>query len=338
MNCHVLLTAIVAALVSCKAAYADLIAAYDFDTGAGVNPEFTDRSGNGNHLGFFQELSTGSNPVWGANAGFAGGAYTFDGGSRPVIHAAPCRFCPLHVERLSGTVETLVHLFVGNIDRLRAGERLWFLAKLRRLPDVPFTESDDMSEVTVLLRSIEDGDSGAKVRLFEHVYQQLKAMAGRRIAEERSDHTLQPTALVHEVYLRLFKKSRVDAETQPRGWSGSRHFYGAAANAMRQVLIDAARLKQRKKRGGNFERVMLNPDQLSAPEMADDLLALDESMSRFEKVEPIMAELVRLRFFAGLTIREAAEQLGISPRTADDHWAYAKVWLLADMQDHSESD
>lgn len=194
-----------------------------------------------------------------------------------------------------------------------------------------------MSEITVLLRSIEDGDSSARNLLFERVYAQLKAMARKRLATERAGHTLQATALVHEAYLRLFRGD-VDADQKPSNvWNGSRHFYGAAANAMRQILIEAARRKQSKKRGGEFSQIVIDPDELFAPETADEFIALDESMRRFEQAEPVIAELVRLRFFAGLTLKQAAVEIQVSARTADDYWAYAKAWLATDMQDRSEA-
>ncbi len=189
-----------------------------------------------------------------------------------------------------------------------------------------------MSEITELLNAIEDGDTDARTRLFEHVYRQLKSIAQSRMLGERDGHTLQATALVNEAYLRLFERGPESASST---WNGSRHFYGAAANAMRQILIESARSRQRKKRGGDMNRLFVDPDGLVAPDRADEVLALDESLDRFGEVQPVMAELVRLRFFAGLTIREAAEQVGVSSRTADDYWAYAKVWLLADLQDAS---
>lgn len=194
-------------------------------------------------------------------------------------------------------------------------------------------QAGEMSEITQLLQAIDSGDTDAKSDLFELVYAQLRAIAGSRFAHEQQGHTLQPTALVHETYVRLFGSGQ---KSEAREWQGSQHFYRAAANAMRQVLIESARRRQRQKRGGDYTRVFVEPDNLGAPEQVDDLLALDESMSRFAEVQPKMAELVRLRFFAGLTIPDAAKQLGIASRTANDYWAYAKVWLLADMQDHAE--
>lgn len=192
-----------------------------------------------------------------------------------------------------------------------------------------------MTQITNLLRSIDQGDESAKSELFNRIYSKLRGMARERLSTESPDHTLQPTALVHEVYLRMFRSS-VDAVNSTKEWTGSRHFYGAVANAMRQILVETARRKKRKKHGGDFSRILLDINSLGREETAEELLALHESLNRFEKVEPKIAELVRLRFFAGLTIKQAAQQIGIAPRTADDHWAYAKAWLLADMQDENE--
>lgn len=189
-----------------------------------------------------------------------------------------------------------------------------------------------MTRITSLLRSIEQGDAAAKSELFNRIYLELRGMARQKLSKERPDHTLQPTALVNEVFLRMFR-APADSANSAQEWSGSRHFYGAVANAMRQILIETARRKDRIRHGGDFSRVFMDVDSLGCEEATGELMALDESLQRFEQAEPLIAELVRLRFFAGLTLKQAARQIGVAPRTADDQWAYAKAWLLADMQD-----
>jgi RNA polymerase sigma factor (TIGR02999 family) len=156
------------------------------------------------------------------------------------------------------------------------------------------------------------------------VYDELRRLAAHRLANESLTHTLQPTALVHEAYLRL-----ANAGTR---WDGPRHFYAAAAEAMRRILVDVARRKGRVKRGGDRGRQALDPETIAAPDAAHDLLALDEALGRFAAIEPDIAELVKLRYFGGLTLKDAAATLGFAPRTADAHWAYARAWLLAEVQ------
>ena len=192
-----------------------------------------------------------------------------------------------------------------------------------------------MTHVTSLLRSIEQGDAAAKSELFNRIYLKLRGMARQKLFNESPDHTLQPTALVNEVFLRMFR-GHAESTSSTKEWSGSRHFYGAVANAMRQILIEAARRKKCSKHGGDFSRVLMDVDRLGREEAAEELMALDESLQRFEEAEPKIAELVRLRFFTGLTLKQAARQIGVAPRTADDQWAYAKAWLLADMQDGND--
>lgn len=190
-----------------------------------------------------------------------------------------------------------------------------------------------MSDITTLLQASERGEPGAARELFERIYDDLKKLAAQRMAREGPGHTLQPTALVNEVYLRLLNRPDEDAPAAASRWDGRRHFFAAAAEAMRRILVESARRKSRQKHGGEFRRAALDPDQIGAPELADEVLRLDEALVRFAAVEPKMAELVGLRFFGGLTLREAAEQLGIARRTADAHWAYARAWLLAEIGD-----
>jgi RNA polymerase sigma factor (TIGR02999 family) len=179
-----------------------------------------------------------------------------------------------------------------------------------------------MSEVTQILSAIEAGDPRAAAQLLPLVYDELRKLAAARMAEERADHTLQPTALVHEAYLRL-----IGGNESPN-WSGRGHFFAAAAEAMRRILINAARDRGRLKRGGT--RTQVDLDDLTDPAAAspDDLLDLDEALDRLAAAYPQVAELVKLRFFTQLTLDEAAAALRIPPRTADRQWAFARAWLF----------
>lgn len=181
-----------------------------------------------------------------------------------------------------------------------------------------------MPKVTELIEA-SGKEPRAMAELFALVYEELRQLAAGHLAQEKAGHTLQPTALVHEAYLRLVGT----APPTGQSWNGRAHFFGAAAEAMRRILVDAARRKNAVKRGGNLERRELDPDQIAAPELSEDLLALDEALDRLAQIDASAAQLVHLRYFAGLTIREAAEILGIAPRTADLHWAYARAWLLS---------
>ena len=181
------------------------------------------------------------------------------------------------------------------------------------------------NEVTSILLAIEQGEPQAAERLLPLVYDELRRLAARRLAREKPGQTLQATALVPEAYLHL-----VDAEGS-RPWQGRGHFFAAAAEAMRRILIDSARRKRRPKHGGERHRVDLDDagDAIAPP--VDDLLALDEALEKLSAVDRPSAELVKLRYFAGLSIDEAAAALGISPRTADRRWAYARAWLRQEM-------
>jgi RNA polymerase sigma factor (TIGR02999 family) len=181
-----------------------------------------------------------------------------------------------------------------------------------------------MTDVTRLLSALEQGDPHAASQLLPLVYDELRALAAQKLAQESPGHTLQPTALVHEAYLRL-----VGTENQPQEWEGRGHFFAAAAEAMRRILVENARRKHRQKRGGGRAPQTLEPDQVAAPEVSEDLLALDEALTRLAQLSPRAAQLVQLRYFGGLTIKQAAEVLDISSRTADADWAYARSWLLA---------
>jgi RNA polymerase sigma factor (TIGR02999 family) len=179
-----------------------------------------------------------------------------------------------------------------------------------------------MREVTQILSAIEQGDSHAAEQLLPLVYEELRKLASQKLAQERPDQTLEATALVHEAYLRL-----VDVD-QAQGWNSRGHFFAAAAEAMRRILVEAARRKQSLKRGGGRQRIDLDGLVLAAPAPGDDLLALDEALVRLAAADPQAAELVKLRHFAGLTVPEAAAALGVAPRTADFLWAYARAFLL----------
>jgi RNA polymerase sigma factor (TIGR02999 family) len=165
------------------------------------------------------------------------------------------------------------------------------------------------------------GDPRAASELLPLVYDELRKLAAARLADEMPGQTLQPTALVHEAYLRLV------GDGQPRDWNGRGHFFAAAAEAMRRILVEAARRKSREKRGGNRSRLDLDAVAVAAPDTRHDLLALDDALTRLTAVDPEAAKLVELRHFAGLTVEEAAQALGISPRTADRVWAFARAWL-----------
>jgi RNA polymerase sigma factor (TIGR02999 family) len=179
-----------------------------------------------------------------------------------------------------------------------------------------------MSEVTRILSAIEQGDPYAAAQLLPLVYDQLRQLAAHKLAQEKPGQTLEATALVHEAYLRL-----VGAD-QAQHWNSRGHFFAAAAEAMRRILVESARRKKRIKRGGDRERDDLDALSLQAPEVPEDLVALDEALALLAVADPQAAELVKLRYFAGLTIEQAAAALGVSPRTASSVWAYARAWLL----------
>jgi RNA polymerase sigma factor (TIGR02999 family) len=182
-----------------------------------------------------------------------------------------------------------------------------------------------MSDVTQLLDAAAAGDRRAAGDLLPIVYAELRKLAAARMAAESPDHTLQPTALVHEAYLRLV------GPADGLRWDNRGHFFAAAAEAMRRILVEAARRRRRLKRGGGLVRDDLDGVLTTAPEPDEDLLALDEALARLAEQDPAKAELVKLRHFAGLTVDQAAAALGISPATADRYWAYARAWLHAEI-------
>jgi RNA polymerase sigma factor (TIGR02999 family) len=182
-----------------------------------------------------------------------------------------------------------------------------------------------VSDVTHILSAIEQGDPHAAGQLLPLVYQELRALAAQRLVQEKPGQTLEATALVHEAYIRL-----VGADAAKR-WDNRGHFFAAAAEAMRRILVENARRKRSRKHGGGMIRQDLDEIQLAGPELCEDLLALDEALNRLAEKDPIKAELVKLRHFAGLSVDQAAQALGISPATADRYWAYARAWLHAEI-------
>lgn len=183
-----------------------------------------------------------------------------------------------------------------------------------------------MSDLTRVLSGIERGDAHAAEKLLPLVYEELRRLAARRLAQETPGQTLQATALVHEAYLRV-----VGDEGSRPSWDGRGHFFAAAAEAMRRILVDNARHKQSLKGGGGRQRLDPGGIELAADAPPVDVLALDEVLGRLGREHPRKAELVKLRFFAGLTNDEAAEALGISPSTVDSDWAYARCWLRVEL-------
>lgn len=179
-----------------------------------------------------------------------------------------------------------------------------------------------MADITQILSRIESGDPSAGDQLLPLVYDELRKLASMRLAQEKPGQTLQATALVHEAYLRL-----LGPDGDGPHWNGRSHFFGAAAEAMRRILVESARRKQRHKHGGDRKRVDLDETCYVADSNSDDLLALDEALTRLAAESPAKAELVKLRYFAGLTIEEAAAAMDISRATAKRYWAYSRAWL-----------
>jgi RNA polymerase sigma factor (TIGR02999 family) len=185
-----------------------------------------------------------------------------------------------------------------------------------------------MADVTRVLEAIEQGDPRAAAQLLPLVYEELRKLAAARMAAERPDHTLTATALVHEAYVRLV----APAEPQAAAWAGRGHFFAAAAEAMRRILVESARRKRAARRGGGRQRLDLDRADPAAPERPDELLALDEALDKLAAKDPVKAELVKLRYFAGLTMDEAAAALGVSVATAHRYWAYARAWLHQEVR------
>ena len=180
-------------------------------------------------------------------------------------------------------------------------------------------------DVTEVLNAIQRGDRQAAAELLPLVYDELRKLAAARLAVEKPGQTLQPTALVHEAYLRLV------GGTHPQDWNGRGHFFAAAAEAMRRIVVEAARRKNRVKHGGGLERVEIELADLPTRLPHDDLIALDDALVRLEQIDPVKARLVTLRYFAGMTIEQAAEALDISRVTAHRYWTFARAWLHGQM-------
>ncbi len=188
-----------------------------------------------------------------------------------------------------------------------------------------------MSEVTRILSAIERGDPSAAKQLLPLVYDELRKLAAAQMAHEKPGQTLDATALVHEAYLRLASGGGESPEA-PQRFENRRHFFAAAAEAMRRILVERARQKRSLKRGGDRQRVELDAVEPGREDSDDRVLAISEALDKLEQKDPRKAELVKLRFFAGLTIEQAATVLGISPSTADNDWAYARSWLRLELE------
>ena len=188
-----------------------------------------------------------------------------------------------------------------------------------------------MNDVTRILYEMQNGSPHAADELLPLVYNELRRLAHRKMAAERPDHTAQATGLVHEAYIRL-----VDVETPPH-WNGRGHFFAAAAEAMRRILIESARRRSALKRGGEFKRIPLDDIDEGHDESSAQVLAVDAAVSRLAEHDPVKAKLVELRYFGGLSIAEAAEVLQISTATANRHWAYARAWLQTEIRSTCES-
>ena len=190
----------------------------------------------------------------------------------------------------------------------------------------------DMNEITQILARIESGEREAIQELLSSVYDELRVLASRKMHHEPGDHTLQATALVHEAYLRLVDSDR------PPNWQNRRHFFGAAAEAMRRVLVDAARRRKRLKRGGHHERTFIDLAELPHLHQDQDVEEVDAALSKFVQVDPQKAEVVKLRFYAGLTIKQTAEVMGISTATVERYWTYGRAWLFRELSKSLENE
>jgi len=186
----------------------------------------------------------------------------------------------------------------------------------------------DSSEATQIVNAIAAGDRSAADRLFAVVYNSLRDLASRYLKGERRDHTLSPTDLVHEAYMKLIDQTRVE-------WKGRTHFLAIGAQAMRRILVDHARYKQRAKRGGGRIRIQLSEQIALSPERDEDLLALDEALVKLTEVDPRQATIVELRFFGGLNVTEVAEVLGVSKRTVESEWTAVRAWLRRELTEES---
>jgi RNA polymerase sigma factor (sigma-70 family) len=207
----------------------------------------------------------------------------------------------------------------------------------------PWSLLADMSDTSNILAAIQRGEPQAAEQLLPLVYEELRKLAAAQLAREKPGQTLQATALVHEAWLRLVgpqTNGKLHAPTSPQGadaprspaWNSRGHFFGAAAEAMRRILVDAARRRQSEKRGGNLIRQDIDELDVPLKQPPEEVLSVHEALDRLVSIDSRAAELVKLRYFGGFTLKEAAEILEIAPRTADDVWAYARAWLAAEIQ------
>jgi RNA polymerase sigma factor (TIGR02999 family) len=180
------------------------------------------------------------------------------------------------------------------------------------------------SQITLLLAKLNDGDSSAASKLMPLVYDQFRALAARHLRSERAGHTLQPTALVHEAYLKLIDQKQVN-------WQGRTHFFAVGAQAMRRILVDYARQRKRRKRGGGAARVTLDDAVALAPERDEEILALDEALKKLSELDARQGQVVEMRFFGGMSVKEVANVLGVSTRTVEGDWTMARAWLLREL-------
>ena len=184
-------------------------------------------------------------------------------------------------------------------------------------------------DVTEVLNQMRGGDTRAADKLLPLVYDEFRALARHYLSQERGNHTLQPTALVHEAYMKLVDQTRVD-------WQGRSHFFAVAAQAMRRILVDHARSRQREKRGGGRARVLLDDAVALSPQKDEDVLALDEALERLAALDPRQAKVVELRFFGGMSVEEVAQALSVSKRTVEGDWTFARAWLSRELRTEQE--
>jgi RNA polymerase sigma factor (TIGR02999 family) len=196
-------------------------------------------------------------------------------------------------------------------------------------PPAELLSCPDMSDATILLTAVEQGEPRAAERLLELVYEELRRLATSKMARESPGHTLQPTALVHEAWLRL-------VGTKDAKFANRAHFFSAAAEAMRRILIDRARRKLTERHGGGFQRVDLEGQDLAAPDADQQLLAVHEVLDKLAREHPVQAELVKLRYFAGMTNEETAQVMGISVSTAKNYWTFARTWIFHEIKNVQE--
>jgi RNA polymerase sigma-70 factor (ECF subfamily) len=189
-------------------------------------------------------------------------------------------------------------------------------------------QSEQISQITGILQDVKHGDRSAWERLLPVVYDELRNLAGQYLRRERRGHTLQPTALVHEAFLKLVDQSRVD-------WQGRAHFFAIAAQAMRRILVDHARQHQAAKRGGDRERIVFDENLMGGPPQADNILALEDALVKLAELDAQQARIVELRFFGGLNVAEVAEAMQMSKRSVEREWTMVRSWLRRELSDNT---